>query len=51
MERIRHALLRKLPELAEAVRDTAVLPWPGMLFLRIRPTIFSVLDYIFRARL
>jgi len=45
MDRIAQALLRKFPELADVIRDTDTLPWPGMLFLRIHPTVFSVLDY------
>lgn len=45
MARIGQALLHKFPELAQFIEDPATAPWPGMLFLRIHPAIFSVLDY------
>jgi hypothetical protein len=45
MERIGQAFLRKYPELAKFIQNTATLPWPGLLFVRICPAVFSVLDY------
>jgi nitroimidazol reductase NimA-like FMN-containing flavoprotein (pyridoxamine 5'-phosphate oxidase superfamily) len=45
MNRIGQAFLHKFPELEEFVQNTTTLPWPGMLFLCIRPSVFSVLDY------
>ena len=38
-------LLRKLPAYAGIISDTAVLPWPGMLFIRIEPRVLKLLDY------
>lgn len=45
MQRVGQALLHKFPDLAKFIQDTTTLPWPGLLFLRIQPAVFSVLDY------
>lgn len=38
-------LLRKYPEFATIISDTAALPWPGMLFIAVQPELISLLDY------
>jgi hypothetical protein len=38
-------LLQKLPAYADIVAETALLPWPGMVFIRMRPHAISLLDY------
>ena len=38
-------LLRKLPGYAALIAEPAVLPWPGMLFIRITPVTLTLLDY------
>lgn len=38
-------LLAKLPQYAAMVGAAPLLPWPGMLFIRILPTALILLDY------
>lgn len=38
-------LLAKFPQFAEVIANPTVLPWPGMLFIRITPRVINVLDY------
>lgn len=38
-------LLLKLPDYARIIKDPHVLPWPGMIFIRITPEKVSLLDY------
>lgn len=38
-------LLQKLPGYARIIAQPNVLPWPGMLFIRITPERLSLLDY------
>jgi uncharacterized protein YhbP (UPF0306 family) len=38
-------LLKKYPEFATIISSTEVLPWPGMLFIALRPRSISLLDY------
>lgn len=38
-------LLLKLPDYARIIADPRVLPWPGMIFIRITPEKVSLLDY------
>ena len=38
-------LLGKVPAYAELIREPAILPWPGMLFMRIAPLTIRLLDY------
>jgi nitroimidazol reductase NimA-like FMN-containing flavoprotein (pyridoxamine 5'-phosphate oxidase superfamily) len=38
-------LLEKFPQFSEVIQDTTVLPWPGMLFIRITPQVVNVIDY------
>lgn len=38
-------LLRKLPDYARIIAQPDVLPWPGMLFIRITPERLALLDY------
>ena len=38
-------LLRKYPEFSAIISDTVTLPWPGMLFIALRPQFISLLDY------
>lgn len=38
-------LLRRLPQFATLIADTGVTPWPGTLYIRIRPTAISLLNY------
>ena len=38
-------LLLKLPDYARIIRDPHVLPWPGMIFIRIAPEKITLLDY------
>lgn len=44
-QRAAAALLGRFPAFAQIVANTAVLPWPGMLFVRITPLIVTLLDY------
>lgn len=39
------ALLRKFPGAKKFAQDVPTLPWQGLLFLRISPTVISLLDY------
>lgn len=43
--RIEQAFLHKFPDIVTIMPETGTLPWPGLLFLRIRPTVVSLLDY------
>lgn len=45
IERITQAFRRKFPQIVKFVPDAATAPWPGLLFLRIAPTVVSLLDY------
>jgi general stress protein 26 len=38
-------LLRKYPEFSKVISDTRALPWPGLLFIVLRPQVISLLDY------
>jgi hypothetical protein len=38
-------LLRKLPDYARIIADPQILPWPGMLFIRITAERLALLDY------
>lgn len=38
-------LLGRYPHLAKYIKGTNVLPWSGMLFVKIVPKVISVLDY------
>lgn len=38
-------LLHKLPGYARIIQQPVVLPWPGMLFIRIAPDRLALLDY------
>lgn len=38
-------LLQKFPQFLDIVSDAAALPWPGMLFISLRPKSLSLLDY------
>lgn len=38
-------LLQKLPAYARIIAQPTVLPWPGMLFIRITPERLALLDY------
>ncbi|WP_167086737.1 pyridoxamine 5'-phosphate oxidase family protein [Massilia frigida] len=44
-QRAATALLARFPAFADVVANTAALPWPGMLFVRITPLALSLLDY------
>ncbi|MDQ1833235.1 pyridoxamine 5'-phosphate oxidase family protein [Massilia scottii] len=44
-QRAAAALLARFPAFANVVADTAALPWPGMLFVRITPLVVGLLDY------
>jgi general stress protein 26 len=43
--RVAEALLRKFPEAKEFAQGAPALPWQGLLFLRVTPTVISLLDY------
>jgi len=45
IERVAQALLRKFPEAKDFAQGGDAFPWQGLLFLRVRPTIISLLDY------
>lgn len=38
-------LLAKHPQFSEVIADPSILPWPGMLFIRIAPRVVNVIDY------
>lgn len=38
-------LLGRYPHLAKFIKGTNALPWSGMLFIKIEPTVVSILDY------
>ena len=38
-------ILKKLPAYAALVGEAAPIPWPGMLFIRIVPSVLTLLDY------
>lgn len=38
-------LLARFPQYARVIAGTGVVPWPGMLFIRIAPHAISLLDY------
>ncbi len=38
-------LLQKLPEYGRIIADPYILPWPGMIFIRILPQKLRLLDY------
>lgn len=38
-------MLRRFPQLRQLMDANGALPWPGAVFLRITPSIISVLDY------
>jgi hypothetical protein len=38
-------LLARFPQYARFIAGTGVVPWPGMLFIRISPHAISLLDY------
>jgi hypothetical protein len=43
--RVSEALLGKFPRVAEFAPKGGAVPWPGVLFLRITPTVITLLDY------
>lgn len=45
VRRASELLLARFPQFAKFVADTATVPWPGMLYIRIVPHSVSVLDY------
>lgn len=38
-------LLHRFPQFANFIGDTQIVPWPGTLYLRIRPRSISLLNY------
>ncbi len=45
MRLVADRLLGRYPHLRQYIKGTDSLPWSGMLFLEIDPTVFSILDY------
>lgn len=45
MEHAADCMLRRFPEIKEWTSGVASLPWAGAIFVKIVPTIISVLDY------
>lgn len=45
VERVAQTFLRKFPEAKDFAPGPVSLPWPGLLFVRVRPTVVSLLDY------
>lgn len=45
MEEIGQKILRKFPEAKQFALESSSPPWPGLLFLRIEPSVISLLDY------
>lgn len=38
-------LIARFPEFASFLSDTQIVPWPGTLYIRIRPRVLSLLNY------
>lgn len=47
-DQVRHAsqlLLLRFPQFSNLIPDTSAIPWPGTLYIRIRPKTISLLNY------
>jgi len=45
VEHVAQRFLQKFPDAKEFVQSSGSPPWQGLLFVRIRPTVISLLDY------
>jgi general stress protein 26 len=45
LERASALLLKKFPQFKDVIDNPSLLPWAGMLFVRISPGVVSLLDY------
>lgn len=45
MKRASTCLLRRFPQVQSLMEGTGLLPWAGVVFIRITPEIISILDY------
>ena len=46
MLRASQLLLNRFPQFAEFMSDTASIPWPGTVFIKIAPVSVTLLDYV-----